>query len=324
MTQQIDPRLLPLYERAALALKNADDIAILIHNRPDGDAIGCSFALFHALSSLHKRVEILCQDEPGKNFACITKGASVTKLLFEPKFIVMTDVSSFNQLGGLTAKYGPFADLVLDHHKVNDEICENMLIDPFSAAAGEIIFHLLSFLQVKLTPEIAMALYCSLSTDTGCFRFGNTTSKTHEIAAELMNTGIDTVPFNKLFFQTKSKARVKLEQAMLKNLTFHYNETLAISAVTTQMLASCGASEDETGQISNLTSEIEGVRAGVIIKQADDEVYKISMRSVREVDVADVCKKVGGGGHTQAAGCMLKGTLEQVRAQVVSLFEDVL
>lgn len=313
-----------LLQQAANMLQAADDIAIIIHNRPDGDAIGSSHALYHALRQLGKRVGVLCSDEAGRQFHCITKNQTITALDFEPRFVVLTDVSSFAQLGEQTAALAKRADLVLDHHKVSDPICDTMLVDPTAAAAGELIFALLRQMEVPLDQEIALALYCALATDTGCFRFGNTTARTHEIAAILMRTGIDVASFNKLFFETKSRARVLLEQAMLDSLSFHYRDTLAIAAVTLDMLARCHAGEDETGQISNLTSEIEGVKVGVTIKQQSASAFKISMRSVREIDVAEICRQVGGGGHAQAAGCLLHGTLDEVVAQIVGLFAAVL
>jgi phosphoesterase RecJ-like protein len=330
-------------DRAAHTLKHRDNILILAHASPDGDTLGGGYALFRGLAALGKRVRLTCGDTASPRFAFLREGLPVFDPLdsgsageseqiehagrvgdesFIPEYIVATDIADEVLLGDLQPLYGGKIDLCIDHHSSNTFFAKETLL--LSAAANaENIFLLLKAMGVEITEKIAEALYIGIITDTGCFKYSNTTAQTHRITAELMETGIDYARFNSLLFELKTQACLKMESGFLRGMRYFAKGKAALGVLDKETIAS--VDPEDINVISAIPRSIEGVMLGITLKQQKTgDKWKVSLRSNAPVDAAAFAKKFGGGGHNRAAGCVLAGeNAEDIIPQLLPLIEEL-
>ncbi len=300
-------------EQAAEFLKANDDFLILSHANPDGDTFGCSHGLCGALQRIGKRAKIECADPLADRLSFLRE--AIVQQDFEPKTIVSVDIADKSLLGKLEEKYGDKVDLAIDHHVSHVPFAKRIFVDDEAAAACEIIYDLVVLLGAKLDPVLARCIYTGIATDTGCFKFGNTTPVTHLKAAKLMECGFDCGAVNYRLFDMKSKARIALEQKVIEGMEFFAGGKGAVVALSKSLLDSVD-SEDING-ISAIPRQIEGVEVGIVLKEKEDS-WKASMRS-NSVNVQALCGLFGGGGHVRAAGCSFKNqTLEEIKEKIIS------
>lgn len=300
-------------KEAAQRLLDADDILILSHRSPDGDTLGCASALLRGLHSLGKKARFLCSDPVPKKFAYLFAG--VEEQVFEPKFIVSVDIADRQLFGKNLENYTDKVDLCLDHHGTNGDFAKERYVDAKASAACEILFQVLKEMQVAFSPEMADCLFTGLSTDTGCFRYGNVTPRTHRIAAELMELGAHAADINREMFDTKSRTRVAVEKYALQSMTFHFDGKCAVLFMPLSVVEELSAEEGDLDGIAAMPRQIEGVLAGVTIREKEDGMLKVSLRTNQPLNAAEICAEFGGGGHAAAAGCAFTGkTFEEVKA----------
>ncbi len=302
------------YAKAAGLLTASEDIAILCHRSPDGDTLGCGYALCLALLGLGKRARVLCSDPLPRRYQYLAQG--VPPLDFSPQFVVAVDVADAALLGGLSS-YGDRVDLCIDHHPSNTGYAKSLLLEGDSAAACEILFLLLGEMGAAITPAIAGCLYTGMATDTGCFRYSNTTARTHRIAAQLMELGADVGAINKWLFETKTKASMELKRLAEGTLEYHFGGRCAFITVTQEMLQKSGALEEDLEGVSSIPRRVEGVVAGAAFREQPDGIWRLSLRTGEPIDASEVCRRMGGGGHSRAAGCTLRCPLEQAKQTVL-------
>ena len=297
-------------------LNTHDNYYILTHQSPDGDTTGAGFALCYALRGIGKNANVLCSDEFPKRYRFMYESYEPQK--FSPDTIVAVDVADEKLLGLRLAQYGEYVDLCIDHHVSNTEYAKRLLVYPEASAACEVLYRV--FAEMGIVPDklIAECLYTGISTDTGCFKYGNTTKLAHTIAAKLMDCGIDFERINREMFEIKSKARLMVEQYIISAMEYYLDDKCAMAAVTLDTIEETGLNQDEFEGIAGMSVQPEGVQVGVIIKEKDKGKFKISMRSASDIDVSEICRKFGGGGHVKAAGCTIEGRLEDVKLQLLS------
>lgn len=306
-------------ELVAKLLLERDNIVIFAHRKPDGDTIGSCFGLYHALKGLGKRVRIECADPLIRGrFAKIF--GSYQPETFEAAFLVAADVASEDLLSGVHLPYGRPVDVCIDHHKSNTFFALRTLLDPTAAATAEIALRVIQAMGVKPDKNIANAIFTGLTTDTGCFKFSNTTAGTHMAAAEMLRWGADSAFINKLMFDTKSRGRLEVDKAMMDSLSYHFDGKCAVIFLPEDTAQRYGVTEEELDGISAFPRSIEGVLAGVTIREKGED-YRISLRTVSPMDASAVCSAFGGGGHSNAAGCTLSGTLEEAKEKILSAVE---
>ena len=310
-----------ILRRTADFLLSRDDFEILTHDYPDGDTLGSGFALCLALQQLGKRARVITTDIP-KDFTFLQKG--VVPQSFEAKTIVSVDVADEKLLGDNRNKYAGRIDLCIDHHMTNKIDAPLKCVDGKAAANCEILFDLLVMMNVEITREIANSLYTGISTDTGCFRFTNTTSRTLRTAADIIDLGCDTAYINKVMFETKSKKRIALERAVCDNMEFCFNDRCAIIAATLDIQKQVGVSDGELEGLASIPRQIEGVDVGVTMREKEPGSFKVSIRTNGDINAAEICTRLGGGGHTAAAGCSVKGSLEEVKDKLKAVIKEVL
>ena len=300
---------------AAELLLQQDNIVVLAHQKPDGDTLGSSFGLLYALEQLGKTARVECADGYPEKFSFLF-GSYVPKE-FPASFVVAADVADTSLLGDKAERY-PRVDLCIDHHKSNGLFAVHTLLDPVSPATTQIIHSVIVAMGARPDKAIANALYTGLSTDTGCFKFGNVTPATHLVAAELINCGAEHGMINKVMFDTKTPGRLEVERLMMDNLRYHFDGRCAVVALEADIKERFHVTEEDLDGIAAFPRRIQGVLAGVTIRAKEDGSYRVSLRTEGPLDASRVCMQFGGGGHARAAGCTLKGAFEDIHAKLLA------
>lgn len=308
--------------RTAAYLKKHDNYVILTHASPDGDTLGSGYALYYGLKEIGKRASVICPDLiPQKYGYFVHETDHIDKNVAT---IVAVDVADKSLLGSLSGEFGDKVDLTIDHHISNTRFSKNLYLDSNAAATCQVIYELLSLMRVNINTITAKALYTGIATDTGCFKYSNVTEKTHNIAAELYQYPIDAAEINKLMFDTKSKRLLELERMVLDTSEFHFDDKCMLLCVTDEMQKKTGCTGPDLEGIAVISRSVEGVIAGVTVKQTGDNSYKVSLRTYPPLNASEICKKLGGGGHKAAAGASLEGTLSEVKEKILSAVKEVM
>ncbi|GHU81600.1 phosphoesterase RecJ-like protein [Clostridia bacterium] len=308
-------------QKAADILKKLDNIAILTHQYPDGDTLGSGFALCKILQQLGKNAKVLVNGELQEKYIYLTQGLKEQD--FKVESIVTVDVADSALLGELK-KYKDNVELSIDHHISHKQFAKECYVDHSAAATTEIIYLLAQRLNCNFNSSIANCIYTGLTTDTGCFRYTNTTARTHKIAATMIENGCNSGFINKVMFETVSRQRAAIECKVMSNIRYFANDRGAMIYTTKAMLQEYGVNDDELEGVSSLPRQIVGVDVGVTIREKEDGVYKISMRTNNGVDASKICAIFGGGGHIAAAGCSIKAPLEEVKERIINAVEEYL
>ncbi|MBR0280831.1 MAG: DHH family phosphoesterase [Oscillibacter sp.] len=301
---------------AAVLLKTWDNILILTHIRPDGDTVGCAAALCAGLRALGKAAYLY----PNPGLTRITEPyftPYAAPETFAPEKVVSVDIATENLFPDNAAMYKGRVDLAIDHHPSFERFGKANIVRPEAAACGELLYDILAQLG-PITPEIALPLYVAVSTDCGCFAYANTTAHTHAVAAALLRTGIDYRSVNKLCFRTKTRVRMQLEAAMLREAEFYDKGRVVLMSVPLTLMESLKATESDAEELSSLGGQIEGVDCAVTLRELKPDEWKVSLRTGERVNATKVCQLYGGGGHAAAAGCTLYGPFEEARRQILS------
>lgn len=305
------------YMEAASFLAKNDNFYILTHINPDGDAMGSGFGLCKVLRAMGKKANVLCSDPFPKRYDFLYGDYEPQK--FSPQTIISVDLADTTLFGKELAVYSEYVDLAIDHHISNTGYASKTCLNGSAAAACEVLYQICIEGSFPIDKDSAMCFYTGIATDTGCFKFENTTKAAHNIAAELMGYGIPYAKINRQLFDIKSKARLKVEQLVLNSLETYLDDKCAVIAVTSEMVEQTGLSKEEFEGLASLPMQIEGVEVGVTIKEKEPGKYKVSMRSAEKVNVSELCGKLGGGGHIRAAGCTVEGDLSQVKMKLLSV-----
>lgn len=304
--------------RAAELLMQRDNITLLCHRRPDGDTVGSAFALYYALKTLGKEVRVLCADPLPKLYDYLYPGYKPGRILYEPvEYVVAVDVATAGMLGGLEERYGTMVDLCIDHHPSNSDYAAQTCLWSEAGACAEPVAAIIKAIGLPVSGRIAECIYTGLATDTGGFRYSNTSAGSMRLAAEIMESGVDTALLNTRIFESESKAKVLAEAAMMSALQFYADDRIAVMPVTLAVRAATGVTGEELEDVAGIPRKIEGVLLGITIKEHEDECH-ISLRSKEPVNADEIAKVFGGGGHRFAAGCTIKASVEEAAGLLVA------
>jgi len=303
--------------RAVEFLSAARDILILTHSSPDGDTLGSAYALCRALQLLGKRARVECSDPIDAKYMFLQN--NILPQEFEAQTIVAVDIADPKLLGDKLSVCADRVDLSIDHHRQRILFARQTLAEPQAAAAAEIVLEVIEGLKVPLDRDIATCIYTAIATDTGCFRFSNTTARSHYIAAKMMELDIDSAAINREMFETKTRARLELERLVLERLEFFFDEKCAVICITREMRKSTGVGDADLEGITGLPRQIEGVLAGITIRERDDGIVRISVRTRDGADASRICAHMGGGGHKNAAGCQAEDGIESAKARILEI-----
>ena len=296
-------------------LQERDHFCILTHRRPDGDTLGTAATLCRGLRQLGKTAHILENPEITAKYKPLLDGLTKSAPLAEDT-LVCVDVASRTMLPNIYSHLADQISLRIDHHGTADTFTQQELVEPKSGACAEIVYGVLRLMGASLDKEMAEALYTAISTDTGCFRYGNTTANTLRVAADCVEAGADTPRLNRELFDTNSYARLRVQGWITENTKFFRDGKLALCALPLAVEKELGATEDDLENISGFPRSIEGVCMAATLRENPEGGVKISVRAIPGYDAAAVCAKLGGGGHTGAAGASLNMPLTEA-AQLV-------
>lgn len=288
----------------AEVLQGQDQFLILTHRRPDGDTTGSAGALCLALRKLGKTAYT------AKNTGVTRRYGSYIEPYyapedFEPGCVVTVDCAAPDMLPPEMAQYAERVDVVIDHHGSNPGFGKVNLVGGHYAACAEIIYEVVEAMGVELDADIAKGIYVGASTDTGCFKFSNTTSNTHLVAAKCLDAGVDGGEINRALFETKSRARYEIERILFGSMAFYHEGKVAVALIRLEDRQRTGADWDDLDAIAGIPRQIEGVEVGLTLTELESGETKVSVRTTKEVDAAAICMQVGGGGHLRAAGATL-------------------
>ena len=302
-------------KKTAKFLKKHNNYLILTHASPDGDTLGAAYALYFGLKKLGKTAEVICPDLIPSKFDYFAK--ETDHVGREGATVIAVDVADKRLLGSLQEEFGDCVDLNIDHHISNVRYAKKLYLDADASATCEIIYELLLSLRVEVDDITAKALYTGIATDTGCFKYSNVTAKTHLIVSLLYDNDIKADAINKLMFDTKSKQLLQLERMVLDTAEYHFDDKCFVLSVTAEIQEKTGCCGPELDGISVISRSVEGILAGITIKQTDTDTFKVSLRTYSPLDASVICKALGGGGHKGAAGATLTGTLSEVKAKTL-------
>jgi phosphoesterase RecJ-like protein len=206
----------------------------------------------------------------------------------------------------------------IDHHLSNDLFGTINYVDCNASSVGEIIYQLLKINGMNISQKTAVCLYTSILTDTGGFKYSNTTSMTLSITGDLINTGINFSDIYNIVFDVRTIPQIRLISRVTSTLRTYLNDKVAIIFLSKSMFEECGAVEEDASDFVNFARDISGVEVGVFIKEKDNKTSRVSLRAKNYVDVRAIAEKFGGGGHLRAAGCTIEGSIEQAIQLIVN------
>lgn len=305
-------------------LRRHQSFVILSHVRPDGDAIGSQIALGFALEAAGKTVRLINEDGLPDNLAFMAGSDRIEIPPADPidcEVVIALDTATKPRLGdaALHAASAGKVWINLDHHVSNPRYGDFNYIDSTSPATGQILYELITALDLPCPPETRDAIYVAVSTDTGSFQYPSTTAKTYEMAAELIKRGLDVGKINELIYDNHPFRRVELMRALLNTLERSADGRVAWWQMLDQTRVSLELRPEDSEGLIDIVRAIRGVMVAVFFEELPDGKIRVSMRSKdRRVDVCKIGQEFGGGGHALAAGIRMKGSLEEAKALVLA------
>jgi phosphoesterase RecJ-like protein len=300
-----------------------DDFLVVSHILPDGDASSSTLAVGLLLRHLNKRFTMINEGSTPGKFNYLWGSDQIINYSVAPPnrvfdHVISVDCADFSRIGKVSTLFAESYSLLnIDHHPTNDFFGEVNVIKEDAAATAEILYDLAQRLNITWSIELGNCLYTGLLTDTGGFRYANTTPKVMSVASEMLQYGVDGNELADHLLERLSFSHIILLKKALANLAFSNQRRISWISVSQQDIAEAEGSNEDLEGLVNYPRNIEGVEVGILFKEVDGLKYKISMRSAGKVDVAEIAQKFGGGGHVRAAGCSLEGTLEQVTKQLL-------
>jgi len=319
-----------LLEQAIRFIHEGDDYLVVSHVQPDGDAISSTVVIGWLLEKL------------GKKYTLINEGASPSRLHYlhlsdtiinygaskpdrQYKRIIAVDCADFRRIGEVEACFADGFELLnIDHHPTNDLFGTANVVNSSAAATVEILFDLVQQTGVQLDEPVATAIYTGLLTDTGGFRYSNTTPRVMEIASQLLQLGVNGHWIADHLLERMTMPQLKLLQLGLSRLAFSDDAKIGWLYIEANDLAVTGAAPEDLEGLVNYARNVDGVEVGILFKEMMNGHVKVSLRSAGEADVAAIAQSFGGGGHVRAAGCRMDGPLTESMKQVVEAVRKAL
>lgn len=304
-------------------LREHQSFAILSHQRPDGDSIGSSLALGCALKQLGKTISIYQIDPipatykslPDSNLLEIKsrlKGTYDSLIILECNGLERTGLKDLKGCHVIN----------IDHHPNTNMFGALNWVDDSAAAVAELVYELILALRLVITPSIATNLYAAILTDTGSFQFPNTTPKTFSIAADLSSKGANPASIARFVYMNQPHSRLKLLVEVLGTLQIHPTKPIAWITLTRDMLQRTGATPDLTEGFVNYPLSLNRVQIVAFLREQNSGETRVSLRSKNNIDVSEIARIWGGGGHKNAAGLTISATLLEAKKQVIKELDE--
>ncbi|MDA2934771.1 bifunctional oligoribonuclease/PAP phosphatase NrnA [Acidobacteria bacterium AH-259-D05] len=306
-------------------IREHERFVVTSHARPDGDSIGSALALALVLEKVGKSADVIGADPHPRSFLFLPEIDKIhitdrVQGQYEGLFILECNDLKRPALQGLDQYFV----INIDHHPNTEPFGDLNWVDSSAAAVGEMVYHLLQVLEVQLTPEIATNLYVAIFTDTGSFQYSNTSAKIFSIVADLVHHGVSPSAVAQSIHMSQPHERIKLLGMLLNTLKIHPSKKIASITLTREILKETGAAADDTEGMVNYPLSIKGVELAAFFRQEGEHSFRVSLRSKSRHDVSAVAQHFGGGGHRNAAGLSVEGSLEEALGKVTGELEKLL
>ncbi len=317
-----------IIEKIADVVKSGNRFLVASHVNPDGDAIGSVLALSLAMRKMGKEVVSYSADGVPYQFEFLPMADTVTNDLdgdvsFDAVFVV--DCSDLDRVGrGFREMVDAKLWINIDHHLTNSDFADITLLDRRACSTGYLVYEVIKDLPIDLDRDIAENIYATILVDTGSFRYSNASEDAFRVAGEMVALGVSPWHVASMVYENQPPGRMKLLGMVLDTLEISSGGRVASVVVTREMMEKTGMGAAATDGFVNYPRSISGVEVALLVRETGDGEYKVSYRSKGKVNVADLARSFGGGGHRNAAGCVLKGDLADVRARAVGAAETVL
>lgn len=309
------------------ALNDASAVLIGTHLNPDGDALGSALALSHHLDSLRIYNEVLCHHVPPTNLEFLPGVSRIRQVPSEAKFDlgVVLDLDSLERLGNTEPYFAELNKLiVVDHHVPHQAPGDIRIVDTAAPATAVILTRLFLELEAPIDAKMATCLLAGIVTDTGSFRFRNTTPEALHLAAKLIECGGNINLISEEVFHRKPLASARLMGHMLEDMKLEHKDQLCWAILRNEDYELTGARDEDTEGFVNELLSIRTVQIAALLREPRAGRTRVSLRSRGDFDVAEVAKQVGGGGHRNAAGCSFDVTPEEAAEILIPKLHECL
>lgn len=317
-----------MFSEIVSILKENNDFAIVSHTSPDGDSMGSMLGLYNLLKENGKNSDVFIDGELPRRYSFLP-GFNQIKQIHESNskynILIVLDCGDIERLGNckeLINKAGVIINI--DHHISNGRFGDINYVDIKASSTGEILYELTKTNNINISKESAECLYTAILTDTGGFKYSNTTPKTFSICGELIEKSINFPEITNKIYDTKTIPQVKLLSMVTSTLEMHLDKRAALLYLTKDMIMDSGAREEDASEFVNIARDIEDVEVGILLKQINEGEFRASLRSKNWADVRAVAEIFGGGGHIRAAGCTIKGSLDEVKKKLINEISKVM
>ncbi|WP_424765748.1 DHH family phosphoesterase [Paenibacillus sp. sgz302251] len=317
-------------DEAYAFMRNANNFLVVSHVQPDGDAISSTLVVGWLLQKLGKSAVLINEGELPSRLSFLDNFESIVNYKQAPpeqKFdaVIAIDCADYRRIGDVTSSFAHEAKLLnIDHHPTNNSFGALNVIRAEAAATVEILFDLIERAGITLDLNCATAIYTGLLTDTGGFRYSNTSPRVMNIASQLLAIGVSGNELADHLLEKMTLAKLKLLQIALSRLTFSDNLEIGWVYIGKDDLQETGAVREDLEGIVNYALNVDGVEVGILFKESEDGAVKASIRSAGKANVAAIAQTFGGGGHVRAAGCRLDGPLPDAIQQLVEAVRKAL
>ena len=307
-------------------IKKAETIAIMVHESPDGDAVGSAIAMKFALQQLGKESDVIIP-EYSRLFAFLpgTDKIVAESSIKEYDLAISIDCSDLKRLK-CGEEYFETAKrkIQIDHHSSNTMFGDLNFVNPASPACCEVLAGMFVYWGIEITKEIGTCLVAGIITDTGGFRYSGVTAETFEFTAQLLQKGVNVSEIYKRVLDTKTKANFELTKVIINRLEMLEEGKVTFTYITLEDEENAQAETGDHEGLVEIGRDIEGVEVSIFIREKDKDLYKVSLRANDYVNVADICLLFGGGGHQRAAGALMSGTKDEVKNKILNEIKKVL
>ena len=308
-------------------IRSNSSFLLTTHEGPDGDAIGSSLALASFLRNIGKSVTVHYRDPVPDLYAFLPGADLVCAHIPDTHFdvAVVLDIGERKRAGSEFCDFSRVTTTVnLDHHLSCSHFGDFNLIDSQAAATGMLVYRIAHAFGYRFDRNTALCIYVAIITDTGSFRYSNANREAFTVAGEMIECGVNAWDVAEQLYENQPQKRLELLARCLPTLDVFRDGQAASVTVTSDMYAASGADAELTDGFVNYPRSIRGVEVAIFFRQLANKKYKVGFRSKGKVNVATFSAALGGGGHHNAAGCTVDGTLDEVKAAVYKIVDESL
>jgi len=304
-----------MYKKIWDKIKESNNIVLISHLNPDGDALGSSLSMYNILKNMGKNVKVLNMSDLPPYLDFLPNYDKVTKTL--PKqmdLMISFDCGSFDRLG---ISNRPKFLINIDHHISNTNYGDMNLIED-AASTSQVVFNILQANNIKIDTDSAICIYTALVTDTGNFQYESVTSEVFRVASELVKCGVKPEFVSKMLYERDRLSRLRFLAKALDTLELYLDGKVGVVEVTNELMQKTGAVKDDTDGLVNMVRKLATVEVAIMLRE-EEEGIKISLRSKNYVDVSKIAVKYGGGGHIRASGATITNkTFKEIKEMLIN------